>query len=158
VAKFCSECGEPLQAGSCPNLCDPKVEDVTETGHETEPLGGVGPNPRLDGSSNVPDAVVSYPSEEPRTYMGAPSASEADVVRAYTHNGVTDWDAVRRYETSIAAAEQIFRELPAKMAEASRRSSETIAEMHALPRGWEANPFGVSGRVIRGWRHWRNKR
>jgi hypothetical protein len=24
--------------------------------------------------------------------------------------------------------------------------------------GWQANPMGVSGRIVRGFRHWRNKR
>jgi hypothetical protein len=24
--------------------------------------------------------------------------------------------------------------------------------------GWQANPSGLSGRVVRGWRHWRSKR
>lgn len=50
-------------------------------------------------------------------------------------------------------------------AEDARYQAEFRARMqHHLDHGpgtsgqWEANPFGLSGRVIRGYRHWRNKR
>jgi hypothetical protein len=46
-------------------------------------------------------------------------------------------------------------ELEARGAEIMR---ETFANGPGTSGRWEANPFGVSGRVIRGYRHWRNKR
>lgn len=46
-------------------------------------------------------------------------------------------------------------ELEARGAEVMR---ETFARGPGTSGRWEANPFGLSGRVIRGYRHWRNKR
>lgn len=46
-------------------------------------------------------------------------------------------------------------ELEARGAEIMR---ETFASGPGTSGQWEANPFGLSGRLIRGYRHWRSKR
>jgi hypothetical protein len=46
-------------------------------------------------------------------------------------------------------------ELEARGAEIMR---DTFSNGPGTSGRWEANPFGVSGRLIRGYRHWRNKR
>ena len=42
--------------------------------------------------------------------------------------------------------------------ELNARLEEAMANGPGTSGRWEANPYGLSGRVVRGYRHWRNKR
>lgn len=50
-------------------------------------------------------------------------------------------ESIRANERQMEAADRVMTSLPP-----------------LPPRRWEANPAGLSGRVIRGYRHWRHKR
>jgi hypothetical protein len=53
-------------------------------------------------------------------------------------------------------------ELEVRQIELRARGAEIMEESFAHGPGtsgrWEANPFGLSGRLVRGYRHWRHKR
>ena len=59
-------------------------------------------------------------------------------------------------DAEIAAAE--LEDRIARQRAALAASFTAAAEQQANPPAWEANPLGLSGRLIRGYRHWRNKR
>jgi hypothetical protein len=150
---------EPPRAGHCP-VCSAVLNSRTGRCHVA--------------AHNPP--TPNEDREAPRTVFGHSQLSKNDVVRAYTDaDGITDWAAVSEWEDLHERAKETERTQPARMAAAEEALTEALRdeEAYRLPQAsppasarglfWHelANhneATGLSGRVIRGYRHWRNKR
>lgn len=101
---------------------------------------------------------IYYDSETPRGSW--PLGDEDGVNRIAAHK-----QSIALLEGNSISAEEALRDAELAVAlETARRPTlnERVQEVWETgpmsTRGWEANPFGLSGRLIRGYKHWRHKR
>jgi RNA polymerase subunit RPABC4/transcription elongation factor Spt4 len=151
-ARVCRYCGfrfAPTLPGSGTVEAPPEKESESAndpaTRHELDRPGA--PLPPL--------AQMDYP----RRYY----CQRCDVVTAHDTDGRCETCGTSDVDTRDALI-KLARERKATSARTVQleRSLSALPPRPTIPgratTGWEANPYGVSGRVIRGYRHWRRKR
>lgn len=86
-------------------------------------------------------------------------------LRVDTRRGYIPAHNVARYIDDVRIVEETDRTAPARQRDLEERLASIpspvqleIERLAGAPGTWQANPAGVSGRILRGYRHWRSKR